>query len=271
MQIVSPYVHGYDEAEGLRLQDQAATLEELLHCGTTYQSRSRVLEVGCGVGAQTLALARRSPDAQIIAIDIAETSLAAARRRINEAGLHNVEFRLADVHALPFALSSFDHIFVCFVLEHLPDPAGVLGQLWGQLTPGGTLTAIEGDHGSPLFHPESAAARRVIACQVELQRRAGGDACIGRRLHPLLAQAGFIDVSVAPRMAYANASRPDWVEGFTRRTFTAMVASVRDDAIAAGLADAASFDDGVRALERTATLDGTFCYTFFKGTGIRPA
>jgi SAM-dependent methyltransferase len=226
--------------------------------------------VGCGVGAQTLALARRSPDAQLIAIDIAEASIAAARRRIDEAGLHNVEFRLADVGALPFPPSSFDHIFVCFVLEHLPDPADVLGQLRELLTPGGTLTAIEGDHGSPLFHPESAAARRVIDCQVELQRRAGGDACIGRRLHPLLTQARFVDVNVAPRMAYADASRPDWVEGFTRQTFTAMVAGVRDEAIEAGLADAASFDRGVRALERTAAPDGTFCYTFFKASGRRP-
>ncbi len=70
-------------------------------------------------------------------------------------------------------------------------------------------------------------------------------------------------------MAYANASRPDWVEGFTRQTFTAMIAGVRDKAVEAGLVDAPSFDRGVRALERTAEADGTFCYTFFKALGRR--
>ena len=57
------------------------------------------------------------------------------------------------------------------------------------------------------------------------------------------------------------------VDGFTLKTFTAMVAGVRDEAIAAGLSDAAAFDAGLRDLERTAEADGTFSYTFFKGVG----
>jgi cyclopropane fatty-acyl-phospholipid synthase-like methyltransferase len=49
------YVHGYDAREGARLQDQAATLAELLHGDTRYPAGHRVLEAGCGVGAQTRA------------------------------------------------------------------------------------------------------------------------------------------------------------------------------------------------------------------------
>ena len=94
---------------------------------------------------------------------------------------------------------------------------------------------IEGDHGSAYFHPDSAAARDAIGCQIELQARAGGDAQIGRRLYPLLTGAGFAEVGVSPRMVYVDASRPALVEGFTRRTFTAMIEGVREPAIAAGL------------------------------------
>jgi hypothetical protein len=64
-------------------------------------------------------------------------------------------------------------------------------------------------------------------------------------------------------------SRPDLVEGFIRRTFTAMVEGVRDSAITAGLTDRAAFDAGVRDLHRTAEPDGVFCYTFFKGVGTK--
>ena len=51
------YVHGYDERENERLQDQAGTLVDLLHGDTAYPAGSAVLEAGCGVGAQTVTLA----------------------------------------------------------------------------------------------------------------------------------------------------------------------------------------------------------------------
>jgi hypothetical protein len=136
------------------------------------------------------------------------------------------------------------------------------------LRPGGTITVIEGDHGSAYFHPDSAAANEAIECLVTLQREAGGDALIGRRLYPLL--AGFDDVEVTARMVYVDDSKPALVDRFTRKTFTAMVEGVREAAIARGLISATRFDEGVRDLYRTAEGEGTFCYTFFKGVGVMP-
>ncbi|MDX6415387.1 MAG: hypothetical protein QOG28_7 [Trebonia sp.] len=175
-----------------------------------------------------------------------------------------MELRQADILDLPFAPESFDHIFVCFVLEHLADPVRALASLRRLLRPAGTITVIEGDHGSAYFHPDNSSARAAIHCQVELQRRAGGNALIGRHLYPLLAESGFESVSVSPRLVNVDSSRPVLVDAFTRRTFTAMVEAVRDDAIAAGLIDAASFDAGIDALRRTTDSDGVFSYTFFK-------
>ncbi len=260
----TPYVHGYSPCETQRLQDQAQTLEELLHAGTLYPANSQVLEAGCGVGAQTIALARRSPRARFVSIDVSAQSLAEARRRSDEAGLDNVSFQQADIFALPFAPCSFDHIFVCFVLEHLSRPEAALRRLKPLLKPGGTFTVIEGDHGSSLFHPDSDEAHAAIGCLVELQRRSGGNALIGRQLYPLLRDAGFDAPQVEPRMVYVDTSRPLWVDGFTRKTFMAMVAAVREPAIAAGLTDGVRFDAGVHALDRTAHAGGVFCYTFFK-------
>jgi hypothetical protein len=65
-------------------------------------------------------------------------------------------------------------------------------------------------------------------------------------------------------MVYVDASRPQLVDGFTRKTFNAMVEGVRNDAIARGLIDPDSWNRGIRDLHRTTERDGAFCYTFFK-------
>jgi SAM-dependent methyltransferase len=263
------YVHGYHAREHERLQDQAGTLVDLLHAATAYPGGSTVLEAGCGVGAQTITLARRSPGAHFISVDISADSLAQARRSAEEARLTNVEFRQADIFALPFGAETFDHVFVCFVLEHLAQPVKALAILKKLLKPGGTITVIEGDHGSTYFYPDSSAARAAIECQVTLQQQAGGNALIGRQLYPLLVAAGFDAVQVSPRMVYVDASRPDLVDGFTRKTFTAMIEGVRESAIGARLIAPERFDAGIGDLYRTTEADGVFCYTFFKGIGFK--
>ena len=228
------YVHGYNNRENIRLQDQAYTLIELLHSDTKYLTGSKVLEAGCGVGAQTITLAKNSPNALITSIDISETSLHEARKKVEAAGLANVQFEQADIFNLSYEPESFDHIFICFVLEHLPQPVEVLKTLKKYLKKDGTITVIEGDHGSAYFYPESEAAHEAIQCQVELQRRSGGNAMIGRELYPLLLCAGFKKVRVSPRMVYVDSSKPQLVEGFTKKTFTAMIEGVREQAIKSG-------------------------------------
>jgi ubiquinone/menaquinone biosynthesis C-methylase UbiE len=267
--MANSYVHGYQARESIRLQDQASTLEELLHWDTCFPAGSRILEAGCGVGAQTIPLARRSPGARITAVDISEASLREARRKVAAEGLENVQILQGDIFNLPFRTCSFDHLFLCFVLEHLPGPVVALSVLKEFIKPGGSITVIEGDHGSAYFHPDSAQARRAISCQVQLQRAAGSNAMIGRELYPLLRAAGFSDVSVSPRMVYVDSSRPQLVDGFTKKTFTAMIEGIGEAAVRAGMIERVDFEKGVRDLYRTAEEDGVFCYTFFKATGRR--
>ncbi|MEN6507827.1 MAG: methyltransferase domain-containing protein [Smithella sp.] len=262
-----PYVHGYHPRENVRLQDQASTLVQLLHDDTVYPAGNRVLEAGCGVAAQTVALAKNSPDALITSVDTSEASIAEARKKAADEGLANVQFQQADIFDLPFASEFFDHVFICFVLEHLSRPEEALIALKRVLKKGGTITVIEGDHGSAYFYPDSHAAHRAIQCQVELQKRAGGNAMIGRSLSPLLRRAGFNAVQVSPRMVYVDSGKPELVDGFTKKTFTAMIEGVRDSALAAGLIEQDIFDQGIRDLYRTAEDNGVFCYTFFKAVG----
>jgi SAM-dependent methyltransferase len=263
------YVHGYNSREVQRLQDQATTLVDLLHADTFYPSGT-ILEAGCGVGAQTITLAAQSPNAHITSIDVSDESLAEARKRVDAMGLSNVTLQHADIFQLPFSSQSFDHVFLCFVLEHLAQPVAALKALKRVLKAGGTITVIEGDHGSACFYPESDYAKRAIQCQVKLQAIASGDALIGRRLYPLLQEAEFRDVQVSPRMVYVDASKPTLVDGFTRKTFAAMIEGIRKSALEAGFMSVADFDRGVADLYRTSGDDGVFCYTFFKARAVNP-
>ena len=258
------YVHGYDPKENTRLQDQASTLIGLLHADTSFPSGSRILEVGCGIGAQTVILARNSPGAAITAVDISPESLTEAQKKTVSLGITHVTFLQADIFNLPFEEASFDHVFVCFVLEHLSDPVEALHCLKNKIKPGGSITVIEGDHGSVYFYPDSEEARQAIRCQIILQAQAGGNACIGRELYPLLRQSGYRNCHVSPRTVYVDARKPNLVEGFTRNTFTAMIEGIRDKVLKTGLLEKRIFEQGIADLYRTTEDDGVFCYTFFK-------
>jgi SAM-dependent methyltransferase len=263
------YVHGYSAREADRLADQAGTLSELLHRDTVYPPGSLVLECGCGTGAQTVILASRNPEARIVSVDISADSLHQARARIQAAGHRNVEFQTANLFDLPFEEERFDHVFLCFVLEHVAEPAAALRAIQRVLRRAGTITVIEGDHGSWFCHPHTPEASRAVQCLVDLQARLGGDALVGRRLYPLLSDAGFRDVRVSPRMVYVDNSRPDLVEGFSKNTFIAMVEGVRDHAVSLGLIDRPTWEKGIADMYRATEPDGTFCYTFFKGVAVR--
>ena len=260
------YVHGYNQKENIRLQDQASTLVDLLHSDTTFPPNSKVLEAGCGVGAQTVTLAKNSPEAHITALDISDKSIVEAKNNIQKEGITNVTFQQGDIFNLSFPVESFDYIFVCFVLEHLPNPIEALTVLKQYLKNGGIITVIEGDHGSAYFYPDSKEAHMAIQCQVELQKRAGGNANIGRSLYPLLESADFQEITVSPRMVYVDSSKPSFVEGFTKNTFTTMIEGIREKALQERIIDKTAFDKGIKDLYRTADKDGVFCYTFFKAT-----
>jgi SAM-dependent methyltransferase len=263
----SAYVHGYSISESQRLSDQANALNRLLHHDSVFHPAGLVLEAGCGTGAQTVIVAPQNPQCNFVSIDIVADSLVKAGGNIKKKRIQNVRFQVADVFDLPFNNESFDHIFICFLLEHLQEPLGALASLKRVLKKGGTITAIEGDHGSAYYYPRSSAAQATIQCLIDIQSSMGGNALIGRELYPLLVTAGFEGISVSPRIVYADASRLELVDGFTRKTLIALVDGVWEQEIDCGLITEAEWSKGIADLYRSADAAGTFCYTFFKAVG----
>jgi ubiquinone/menaquinone biosynthesis C-methylase UbiE len=265
------YVHGYSKEEAGRLLDQSSILEEFLHSGTRFPHEASVLEAGCGVGAQTEILIRRSPKARFTSIDISNESLALARERIQKLGCDRVAFQQASLYELPFEDKHFDHVFVCFVLEHLDEPLKALGELKRVLKSGGTITVIEGDHGSCFWHPETPLSVGVWQALVKAQRDLGHNPLIGRELYPLLAQAGYHVQEVTPRWLYADASRPALLDGMVHKIIVPMVETAQEVTLKRGAFDKESWDRGIAELYRSGLPpDGTFFYTWFKALATAP-
>ena len=264
------YVHGYSERETERLYDQAGSVRDLIHLDTAYPPGSVVLEVGCGVGAQTLTLAQNSPKATFLSIDWAEGSLALARELINQNKISNVEFLHADIFNLPIDEECVDHIFVCHLLEHLFDPVAGLMILQKYLKRDGSITVFEGDHGSCYFHPQNKEATQAWNCLIEVQKRLGANSLIGRELFPLIKASGFRNIRVVPKMLYIDQTSLELRESFVKKTIIPMVEGVKTQSLDLGLIDKRAWQKGIEGLHRTRTDEnGVFCYTFFKGTAIR--
>lgn len=98
---------------------------------------ARALDVGCGGGILSEALARAG--AEVTAIDLAPAVLDVARLHLHESGL-SVDYREVSVEALAEASpGTFDVVTCMEMLEHVPDPASVIAACATLLKPGGRL------------------------------------------------------------------------------------------------------------------------------------
>lgn len=187
---MSEYLHGYTREEQNRLIDQAKILEPIVYRGIEFPERAHVLEVGCGVGGQTRILLRRFPSIRITGVD-AEAGQLARAKEISDQFPDRLQWVQARADALPFAPASFDGAFICWVLEHIPEPEAAVRAIRKVLKPGAPIFVTEVFNPLFQFRPNPAGTsdywNRFNAFQQEL----GGDPEIGLRLGNLFSRAGF--------------------------------------------------------------------------------
>lgn len=103
-----------------------------------------VLEVGPGNGTYTIATARRvGGGGRVTAIDIEPRMVERVRRRAEDEAIRNIEARVADVFALPFAEGSFDLVYMIAVIGEIPRPERAMREFHRVLSPAGTLVFSE--------------------------------------------------------------------------------------------------------------------------------
>src|SRR5262245_34117914 len=173
---------GEEGAERLRLLGRVIgpTTEALLaRVGVT--EGMRCLDVGCGLGAVTLELARRvGPAGQAVGIDLDEPVLELARQDAEQQRLPAV-FRVGSVLELAEE-PTYDLVHARFLLSHLARPDEAMRRLAGAARPGGVVVVEDTDFAGHFCHPACPAFDRYVALYRTVVRGRGGDACLGPRL-----------------------------------------------------------------------------------------
>jgi ubiquinone/menaquinone biosynthesis C-methylase UbiE len=203
--VTHAYVHGYADEEQARLISQAEHWrDEVILSGTALRPGTRLLEVGCGVGAVLGILGDAFPGVVLCGVDVEERQLEAARAHLARLGLQ-ADLRRADAVDLPYRDASFDHVWMMWFLEHIADPVAALREARRVLVPSGRLTAIEVDYTSVRASPSSDAVEALFAA-VARTMAANGHSDAGARLENWLIDAEFESVDAGKRrLAYSGA------------------------------------------------------------------
>jgi SAM-dependent methyltransferase len=153
----------------------------------------RVLEVGCGTGEETQAMALLVGSAgRAVGVDRSEMLLGEGVRRAREAG-SSAQFLVGDAVALPLGDGSVDAYYAERVFQHLPDPLAALREARRVLVPNGRILVADQDWDSLVI---SSSARPVTRRVVEAMASAAVNGSIGTDLAYVLREAGFVDVNV---------------------------------------------------------------------------
>ena len=195
---MTDYVHGYGTPEQERLVEQAEHWRHrLIRDGTQLEPGTRLLEVGCGVGAVLAVLGQEFPGVRLTGVDIEPKQLDYARGHLKRAGVE-ANLLQADALELPFGDESFDHVWMMWFLEHVADPPAVLREARRVLVPGGAITAIEVDYSTCRAEPSTPALEALFRAMVQ-GMAASGWSDAGTRLPGWLREVGFREVDEGER------------------------------------------------------------------------
>lgn len=267
-----------DLASGFQSVDHASDFEVFASCLTLIDSLpffaeckresydllaatpgSSILEVGCGLGDDAAALARRvAPGGSVVAVDGSEAMVEAARQR--HGTVAGLSFDIADATRLPHGDGSFDGCRIDRVLQHIADPAAAIREMVRVLRPGGRLVAFDNDWETLTIDSTNRPLTRTIL-NTWCDRFPSG--WIGRRMVGLFLDAGLADVEVFPKTMVSNDL------DVADRVFSFFATA--DGLVNAGTIDADDADRWRNEL-RTADAAGRFftSYTGFLVAGTRP-
>jgi SAM-dependent methyltransferase len=191
---MSIYIHGTSESEQRRLSLlNDVLLNQAMLREMSLRGNERIIDFGSGLGQFSRAMARAVPRGLVVGIERDGEQLASARRLAAEDGEEGlVDFRQGDVLNLDLGAEqeSFDVAHTRFLLEHLPDPLGVVKTMVRAVRRGGRIVLADDDHGVIRIWPESPGFYDLWNAYMRTYDRIGNDPFVGRRLVQLLADAG---------------------------------------------------------------------------------
>jgi ubiquinone/menaquinone biosynthesis C-methylase UbiE len=204
------YLHGFSPKERERLRRQARVLEPSVHQLLPFHRRTKLIEVGSGVGAQTEILLRHFPDLHVTCVERNAAQLVEAKRFLSRVPWAKGRYTLAheDATRLSFARETFDAAFLCWILEHVSDPALILTETRRVLQPGAVIVCNEVLNATFFIDPYSPKTLQYWMAFNDRQLELGGDPFVGAKLGNLLQAVGFRDIQTQVKTFHLDNRSP---------------------------------------------------------------
>ncbi|MEU6804723.1 class I SAM-dependent methyltransferase [Streptomyces neyagawaensis] len=207
------YTHGHHESV-LRSHTWRTAANSAAYLLGSLKPHMKVLDIGCGPGTITADLAALVPDGHVTGVDHAPGILEQARVTAAERGLTNVDFAVADVHALEYPDDTFCVVHAHQVLQHVGDPVQALREMARVTRPGGLIAVRDSDYAAMTWFPESAGMDDWLDLYRRVARANGGEPDAGRRLKSWALRAGLTDITAtSSTWTYSTAEERAWWSG----------------------------------------------------------
>lgn len=261
-----PYLHGFSETEQSRLRTQAEFAEYTVFQNINFSTAKKILEVGCGVGAQTEILLRRFPKVHVTGIDLNDKQLEAAKAFLGSLPSAKGRYDLKRMSAdnLSFEAQSFDAAYLCWILEHVPNPAQVLSEVRRVLRPGSEIVVTEVMNSSFFLDPYSPNVWKYWMAFNDFQHNHAGDPFIGAKLGNLLTQVGYHQVRTEVKTWHFDNRQPA-LRKQAIHFWTDLLLSAADKLVAEKYVDQEVVDKASEELGRVANdPNAVFMYSFMQ-------
>ena len=227
---MTSYIHGYVPEEQERLLDQAGVLAPLIYPAIDFHGCKHILEIGSGVGAQTQVLLSLFPDMEITCVDAVESQIEKAKSNLS-GNDSRLSFLVQDARNLDLP-RKFDGAFLCWVLEHIPNPQLVLESLIKSLQPGAKIWITEVFNSSFYFQPALSGLTNYYEKYNSFHKSLNGDPDIGAKLGNMLSKAGFKEITLSHGGFHLSQHDPEslnkiikYWKGLMKSGATAMISS----------------------------------------------
>lgn len=266
------YLHGFDQKEQKRLLFQAEFLEPYVYPGIELAGVKNLLEVGCGVGAQTQILLRRFPKIHIDGVDLSQEQLAVAKDLLRDP-VQQKRVHLYQQNAEQLNLPNkgkYDAAFLCWFLEHVPNPVEVLKRVKQHLKPGAEVYCTEVFNQTLFVDPYSPSYLNYWFQFNDYQWSIKGHPFIGVQLGNLLKAAGFVDIKLETRPFHFDSRnsklRAEFIDYFFDILLSAEKTLLAEKRVSA--ADIKKMKNEVELSKKA--KDSVFYYAFIRATARVP-
>lgn len=205
------YLHGFTSTEQDRLYKQARFVENKIYSTVDFSSIKNLLEVGSGVGAQSEIILRRFPELFLTGIEFQQQQIEKAHEFLSQVLYAQNRYEIKQMDAMDMDFESgrkYDAAFVCWVLEHIPQPARVLSEIRRVLVPGSQVVITEVLNSTFFVEPYSPNVLKYWMRFNDLQYDMGGDPFVGAKLGNLLQSQGYRNIETEIKVLHLDNRNP---------------------------------------------------------------